>query len=142
MRYLLDTDHISLLQRGQPLIVRRLAVVSAADVAVTIITVDEQLQGRLAVIRRAQTQLDAARGYERLDETIRFYASATVVLYDNAAAIQFDELRRQGVRIGTQDLRIAAIALTQDVTLVTRNIRDFRQVPSLLIEDWSQLAEP
>lgn len=141
MRYLLDTDHVSLLQRRQPHIVRRLASVPAADVAVTIITVDEQLQGRLAVIRRAKTQLDAARGYERLDEMIRFYASVTVVLFDSAAAARFDELRQQGIRIGTQDLRIAVIALTQAVTLVTRNARDFRQVPDLTMEDWSQLAE-
>jgi tRNA(fMet)-specific endonuclease VapC len=142
MRYLLDTDHVSLLQRRQPHVVRRLTSVPAADMAVTIITADEQLQGRLAVIRRAKTQLDASRGYERLDETIRFYASVRVILFDSTAALQCDELRRQGVRIGTQDLRIAAIALTHGVTLVTRNIRDFRQVPGLRMEDWSQLAEP
>jgi tRNA(fMet)-specific endonuclease VapC len=142
MRYVLDTDHVSLLQRRQPQVVHRLSIVPAADVAVTIITVDEQLQGRLAVIRRAKTQVNAARGYERLNEIIRFYASVTVALYDSAAALQFDELRQEGVRIGTQDLRITAITLTQGMTLVTRNARDFRQVPGLLMEDWSQRAEP
>jgi tRNA(fMet)-specific endonuclease VapC len=140
MRYLLDTDHVSLLQRRQAQVVARLIALPPSDVAVTIITVDEQFQGRLAVIRQAKTQLDAARGYERLYETLRFYTSVTVALYDAAAVARFDELRRQGVRVGTQDLRIAAIALTQGATVVTRNVRDFGLVPGLLMEDWSHPA--
>jgi tRNA(fMet)-specific endonuclease VapC len=95
-------------------------------------TADGQLQGRLTVIRRARTQIDAARGYERLYETLRFYGSVALVLYDAVAAARFDDLRRQGIRIGTHDLRIAAIALTQGATLVTRNTRDNSHVPGLV----------
>jgi tRNA(fMet)-specific endonuclease VapC len=135
--YILDTDHVSLLQRGNAAVVTRVAALAATDVAITMITADEQLQGRLTVIRRARTQIDAARGYERLYETLRFYGSVALVLYD-AVAARFDDLRRQGIRIGTQDLRIAAIALTQGATLVTRNTRDFSHVPGLITEDWSQ----
>src|SRR5438067_9151123 len=109
LRYILDTDHVSLLQRGNAAVAARLEALAAADVAITMITADEQLQGRLTVIRRARTQIDAARGYERLYETLRFYGSVALVLYDAVAAARFDDLRRQGIRIGTQDLRIAAI---------------------------------
>jgi tRNA(fMet)-specific endonuclease VapC len=57
--------------------------------------------------------------------------------YDVEAQIQFAKLRRQQVRIGTQELRIAAIALSKNATLVTRNTRDFAKVPGLHIVDWS-----
>ena len=119
-------------------IAARLATLAATDVASTLITAGEQLQGRLTVIRRAKTQLDAARGFERLYETLRFYNGVALALYDADAAARFDDLRRQGVRIGTQDLRIAAIALIQGATLLTRNARDFNHVPGLITEDWSQ----
>lgn len=135
--YILDTDHLSLLQRGQPFVLAHLASVPVAQRAVTIITVDEQLQGRLAVIRRAKTQIDAAREYERLREIVQFFATIQILDYDAAAATQFDALRRQGIRIGTQDLRIAAICLVRQATLATRNQRDFSLVSGLSTENWS-----
>jgi tRNA(fMet)-specific endonuclease VapC len=66
-----------------------------------------------------------------------FYASIRVLPYDAEAQAQFAQLRRQRVRIGTQDLRIAAITLSRQATLVTRNTRDFAKVPALNIVDWS-----
>jgi tRNA(fMet)-specific endonuclease VapC len=138
LRYILDTDHVSLLQRGNVAIAARLDALAATAVAITMITADEQLQGRLTIIRRARTQVDIVRGYERLYETLRFYNSVALVLYDAVAAARFDDMRRQGIRIGTQDLRIAAIVLTQGTTLLTRNTRDFSQIPGLITEDWSQ----
>lgn len=135
--YILDTDHLSLLQRGHPRVLARLASIPSAQRAVTIITVDEQLQGRLAVIRRAKTQMDAAREYERLREAIQFFATVQILAYDAAAVARFEALRGQGLRIGTQDLRIAAICLTWQATLATRNQRDFGLVPGLSTEDWS-----
>ena len=62
---------------------------------------------------------------------MRFYASIYVLPYDVEAQLRFAHLRRQPVRIGTQDLRIAAIALSKHATLVTRNRRDFAKVPGL-----------
>ena len=60
-----------------------------------------------------------------------------IASFDQAAADCFDDLRRQRVRIGTMDLRIAAIAITRDWTLLTRNAADFAKVPGLLFEDWT-----
>ncbi len=45
--------------------------------------------------------------------------------------------RSQRIRIGTQDLRIASIAIAHGGTVLTRNRKDFEQVPGLTIEDWS-----
>src|SRR5215470_6208446 len=131
MLHIFDTDHISLLQRRNAHVIARLERISLDERAVTIITVIEQIQGRLAVIHHATSEADVARGCERLQETMGFYASIYVLPYDVEAQLQFAHLRRQQVRIGTQDLRIAAIALSKNATLVTRNTRDFAKVPGL-----------
>jgi tRNA(fMet)-specific endonuclease VapC len=136
-RYLLDTDHVSLYQRRHPHVVTRVLATAPADLAVTTITLGEQVQGRLAMIRQAQAQVDAARGYLRLRETVAFYQAIPLVDYTPAAIAHFEALRRQGIRIGTQDLRIGAIALAEGFVLVTRNARDFAQVPGLMLEDWA-----
>jgi tRNA(fMet)-specific endonuclease VapC len=137
MLYFFDTDHISLLQRRNANVIAHLERIGLDERAVTIITVIEQIQGRLAVIHHATSEADVARGCERLQETMQFYASVYVLPYDVEAQTQFARLRRQQVRIGTQDLRIAAIALSKNATLVTRNTRDFAKVPGLHIVDWS-----
>ena len=137
MLYILDTDHVSLLQRGNTHVLAHLAHVSIDQRAVTIITVTEQIQGRLAVIHQARSEVEVAAGDQRLQETMTFYASIRVLPYDAEAQAQFAQLRRQRVRIGTQDLRIAAITLSRQATLVTRHTRDFAKVPALNIVDWS-----
>ncbi len=136
LRYILDTDHVSLFQRRHPQVVAHVLAIALADLAVTTIMLGEQVQGRLAVIRQARSQPDAARGYLRLRETVAFYQTIQLVDYTAAAVNHFEELRRQGIRIGTQDLRIAAIALAEDAILVSRNTRDFAQALGLTREDW------
>jgi len=44
--------------------------------------------------------------------------------------------RKQKIRIGSQDLKIAAIAVANDALLLSANLRDFRQVPGLRVENW------
>jgi tRNA(fMet)-specific endonuclease VapC len=76
-------------------------------------------------------------GYGKLNETLDFYRSKTVLDFNAAAVGQFQTLLQQKIRTGTQDLRIAAIALSVGGIVVTRNQRDFQRVPGLRIEDWS-----
>jgi tRNA(fMet)-specific endonuclease VapC len=58
--------------------------------------------------------------------------------FDEQAQMMFQHLRAQRIRIGTLDLRIAAIALSREATLVTRNRQDFAGIPAPLnIENWS-----
>ncbi len=59
--------------------------------------------------------------------------------FDLEAESIYHQLRQQKIRIGTQDLRIASIALANQATLLTRNDRDFSQVPNLIIDDWTRL---
>lgn len=138
MLYLLDTDHISLLQHNHANVIARLKSVPITQRVVCVISLYEQLQGRLAYIHRAKAEADAAFGFRQLIEAIEFYRVLPIFAYSHAAVSEFKRLRQQKIRIGTQDLRIAAIALSHRATVVTRNLRDFGQVPGLMMVDWSQ----
>ncbi len=74
--------------------------------------------------------------YARLQRRLEFYAGWNVLPWDARSAQRFVNFRRQGVRIGPMDLKIACITLERDATLLTRNATDFAQVPGLLIENW------
>ncbi|MBU6335480.1 MAG: type II toxin-antitoxin system VapC family toxin [Chloroflexi bacterium] len=97
------------------------------------------MRGWLAAIRAATTPDARATAYQRLRMAVEYFASFAVVDYTVHVEALVSDLRKQGLRIGTQDLRIAAIALVQGATVVTRNTRDFAQVPGLRIEDWSAM---
>ena len=88
-------------------------------------------------INRARTSVGVVRGYTLLAENLRAFALAPVLPFDAAAAAVFDDLRAQGVRIATMDLRIASIALCRGLIVLTRNTRDFGKVPGLVTEDWT-----
>jgi tRNA(fMet)-specific endonuclease VapC len=136
-RYLLDTDHVSLHERGHPPLLARLAAIPPDAVAVSVVTVEEALRGRLAMLARRTAGEPRVRAYGKLMETIRFFSSIAVVPFDQACEQRFQQLRSQRLRVGSQDLRIAATALVNSLTVVTRNRRDFEKVPGLVIEDWS-----
>ncbi len=136
-RWILDTDHVSLWQREHPQVKRRLRNIKVTEFAVTLITVEEQLRGRLDSIRRASSEAAVTDTYTNFKETYLFFLNINLLDFDHRAYAQFIDLRRQGIRIGTQDLRIASIALSIGGIVVTRNRRDFERVPGLIIEDWS-----
>jgi tRNA(fMet)-specific endonuclease VapC len=60
-----------------------------------------------------------------------------VLDYDERASTAFSSLVKQRIRVGTMDLRIASIAIANDMTLLTRNTVDVERVPGLRIEDWT-----
>ena len=60
-----------------------------------------------------------------------------VLEFDTEAAAKFQRLKQLRIRIGTMDLKIAAIALTHRATVLTKNFKDFSRVPGLKIEDWT-----
>lgn len=135
--FILDTDHISLFQRNQPHVSARVLATPPLELATTIITVEEQLRGRLSRVGQAKTDQALVQAYHNLGVTVEFFQSITVVSFDAAAQAVFTQLRAQKLRLGTQDLRIAAIALSRQATVVTRNQQDFGRVSKLVIEDWS-----
>lgn len=135
--FVLDTDHVTLDQHGHSLVSARIRRAGSAQVAISVVTVEEQMRGWLAVIRSTTSAQKRAAAYAQLRMAVSYFATFTMLDYTLAADALVIDLRRQGIRIGTQDLRIAAIALTNQATLVTRNEQDFRRVSGLSIENWS-----
>ena len=140
--YILDTDLLSLLESASysPEAQRlrsRLAQLKREERITTIITFEEQMRGWLAYLAQRRTRAQHLAAYERLQEVLARYQKFTVLSYNDRAADEFERLQKQRIRIGTMDLKIAAIALANDATLLTRNTKDFSRVPQLHIEDWS-----
>jgi tRNA(fMet)-specific endonuclease VapC len=106
-------------------------------VATTIISFHEQVQGWLAYLNRARKPEQVVLTYTKLEEIWRWFLKMNVLSFGDEAEQRFAELRRQCKRLQTMDLRIASIALVSNATLLTRNLRDFCQVPGLAVEDWT-----
>ena len=140
-RYILDTNHVTLFQHNHPEIVKRARTVGGSHIFVTTVTLEEQLRGRLAAISRAANQPEKLTiAYENLRLTQAYFCTVNLLNFDEAAHNCFQSLRQQKIRIGTQDLRIAAIALVNEAVVVTQNNKDFSKVPNLSLEDWSIMS--
>ena len=135
--FVLDTDHLSLYQRDFEPLLSKLLSHPPDELAITIITVEEQLRGRLAQIRKATTATHLNECYRWLGATVDQLARLPVLYFDEKAATLYEKLLAQKVRIGTQDVRIASIVLSLGAVLLTRNSRDFSSVPGLQLDDWT-----
>jgi tRNA(fMet)-specific endonuclease VapC len=137
----LDTDHMSLLEwdsNSAALLRERLANCDEREVATTIINYEEQVRGWTAYIARARSLDAQVEAYRRLRNHLDNYRQTPVLDFDATAATVYQRLRRGRIRIGTMDLKIAAIVISLDATLLTRNRQDFEKVPELKFEDWSK----
>ena len=142
MIYLLDTDHLSLWQRGgaEGMRIReRVRALAPDDYGITIITYAEQARGWLAAAARAHSPEAEVVAFREMQLSLQFCTAFAIWGFTPEAAQRCSDLREQKVRVGTQDLRIASIALVNDATLLTRNTQDFSRVPHLQFEDWSVL---
>jgi tRNA(fMet)-specific endonuclease VapC len=135
--WVLDTDHVSLFQQNHPVLTQRINAVNPEDIGVTVITLEEQFYGRLNGIRRANSPEKLISAYAKLSATWNYFATVNLLDFDLDASNFFSELLRQKIRVGTQDLRIAAVVMSRNAILVTRNRRDFERVPGLRFEDWT-----
>ena len=135
--WILDTDHISFYQRGDLNVINRLSSANPKNLAVTVISLEEQMYGRLSEIKKATSAISLITAYSRLEITLDYFKSVQVLPFDQNSHIFFESLIRQKLRVGTQDLRIAAIALSVNGIVVTRNQKDFGKVPNLQVENWA-----
>ena len=135
-----DTDLLSDILRGVEKYRDRYSALPVAERSVTVVTCEEVYRGRLNAIRKADGAGRVAElltAYEELRTTVRQFGSLVVLPYTPAAHALFLAWRAAKIRVGSGDLRIAAIAVAHDIELVTRNRRDFDQVPGLNLTVWN-----
>jgi len=132
MKYMLDTNIcVGIIRNKAPQVVHKLARIAITDVTLSSITVAELQFGVEKSTRPDQNQ-------QALDQ---FLVPLTILDFDYNAALTYGQigayLEAQGTPIGSLDTLIAAQALSQSLTLVTNNTKEFSRVPGLAIEDWT-----
>ncbi len=139
--YVFDTDHFSVLQNDptaeQTRLRQRIAGYDRHDFFVPIISFQEQIAGWNSLLNRTQKTSTVVFAFLMFERILNDFARSQILPFDDRAAVLIDELRRQKIRIGTSDLRIASIALSRGMILLTRNTIDFARIPGLNFEDWT-----
>ena len=135
---LLDTDTLTLHQAGHLKVTQRISTASEVP-KITLVTQIEVLRGRYDAVLKAEDGARLLHAQQSLIRTVSHLALFEVVPFDETAATEFDRLRQtKGLKkIGRGDILIAGIALANKATLVTRNLKDFRLVPGLQVENWA-----
>jgi tRNA(fMet)-specific endonuclease VapC len=139
--YILDTNPISIIERRGPSsekLLTHLTRVDASTVYVTVVSYEEQIRGWTAAIAATRSTSAQVIQYARLLEQLEIYCKRAILPFTSDAAMRYDELRGRHRRISSPDLKIAAIVLENDGTLITQNERDFRSIVGLKLEDWTR----
>ena len=146
MAFAIDSDTFRLLNDGQETVVRRVQEQQAAGAPVLLsaIVAQEAVEGALAQItrrQRANSQIqDVEEAYDLLHRTLIAISGLPFLPYTAAAEALFRAFPASVKRVGTNDCRIAASAITSGLTIVTRNARDYERIPGAVFVDWA--SEP
>jgi len=140
--YLLDTDHLGILQRETrpefQYLMSRMADFEPSDFFISIVSFHEQVAGWYTYLNRAKDSAHVIKAYAMFEGILTDFSGGFDVLgFGTDAAEALDEWRKAGIRVGTMDLRIAAIARANMLTILTRNRRDFERIPGVNVEDWT-----
>src|SRR5687768_914380 len=123
--FVLDSDTLSLLEKGHATVSARVASHAAAEISVAVIVVEEALSGWYSMIRKAKSPRQLALAYDELASTVTALSGMQILRYSETAIVRFHHLLKAKLNVRANDLRIAAIALEHNATVVTRNVRDF-----------------
>jgi tRNA(fMet)-specific endonuclease VapC len=136
--YILDTDTLTHLHKGNEKVKERLAKAKDFEFAITIITKAEILRGRLDFLLKANDAVELEKAQRFLFESEKLLEQIPTIGFDKDSLKRFGEFRQNSKfrKIGRADLLIASICLTNSAVLVTRNVKHFKQFPNLSIENW------
>jgi tRNA(fMet)-specific endonuclease VapC len=139
--WLLDTDTVSFVLSNHPLVNRRLSVIGD-DAATSIITVQEVFNGWVGRINGSKKLDETIVLYGKLSKALELFKDVKILDFDSRAGAELTALLQNNPQLNKNklenDMRIAAIALANNAIVVTRNQKDFAQVPGLNIVDWTK----
>jgi tRNA(fMet)-specific endonuclease VapC len=142
-QFILDTDHISLWLQGHPLITQ-IAATHKPEVATTIITVQELFNGWVSRLNDPKRANEQVKLYTKLWTTVDLLRQITILNFDAVAEERYHQLVYENPSLRKnriqKDMKIAATALAQNGILITRNYKDFSQVPALRLQNWADAA--
>jgi tRNA(fMet)-specific endonuclease VapC len=139
-RFILDSDHVSLLLEGNTLIYRKIQSIEP-QVVTSIVTVQEVFNGWVSQINARANVQNPVPLYTKLWNAVEYFKGIPIVNFDDAAHQVYQQLLSENPPLRKnrvqKDMRIAAISLSIGATVVTRNRKDFEPVPGLSIVDWT-----
>jgi tRNA(fMet)-specific endonuclease VapC len=139
--FILDSDHVSLILAGN-ITVCRMTQRELGQVATSIVTVQEVFNGWVSRINDREHSVNPVSAYSNFWNAMEYFKAVPIVNYDDATHKIYLQLLSDNPALRKnrlqRDLRIAAIGLSRNATIVTRNRRDFALVPDLTIADWSE----
>jgi tRNA(fMet)-specific endonuclease VapC len=131
LKYIIDSDILIYFLKNHPKVVNKFAEAEPDDIAVTIISYAELLFGAY----------NSLKIKENLSKIKSFLETMTLVNFDKPAADIFarlkSDLRKEGKIISDMDLIIASICIANQWTLITNNLKHFKRIRELKIENWS-----
>ena len=133
MRYMLDTNICIYLIKKKPIkVLKKLQTFDVTDIVISSITLSELEYGIAKSDLREQNR----------DALNKFLTPLEIIPYDDKAAVHYGDIRtyleKKGNVIGAMDMLIGAHARSIPVTLVTNNLREFKRIPELRVENWTR----
>lgn len=135
--YLFDTDTFSHYLQDHQAVLARVVRNISSHLFLSIISVEETWDGWQAVLRRAKSPAQMSAAYDRLTEVMQELRRWPIVSFDAMAIGRYELLKKAKLNVGGNDLKIGAIALERNATVVTCNRRDFARIPGVVTEDWT-----
>ena len=139
--YLLDTSVVSNFldrRRYYPQLTAQILSQPPENIFISIITVEEMLQGALASVQKAKRKSCVTIAYQYFEDLFSALHRFQILSYTSEAEAIYQSLPAKIKRIGTQDCRIAAIAHANEFTVITVNVNDFVRIDLVDVEDWTR----
>jgi tRNA(fMet)-specific endonuclease VapC len=140
---ILDTDVLSILEwAGSSSPAERLAArleETKDEIVTTVISLEELMRGWMASLAQTTKVSEHIEIYRRLRRRFESLCKMRLLDFDETAAVRFQDLKKRKIKVGTMDLKIAAIALAYNATVLSGIVRDFERIPDLKVNDWKAL---
>jgi len=138
--YILDTDTATLWLRyaaQYPRLRKKIEAAPFEQIWVSIVTVTELMRGALAYLKKREQKGEFVLGFELAAAIITDIKKLQILPFDEAAKSVYRAMPANVKRVGAKDCQIAAIAIANGFTVVTRNVRDFQRIPDVKFADWT-----